>query len=99
MKKWLVYWMVYGICTSLFFIPDILIGWFPLYDEAKCFFVVYLWHTKTQGALFIYETYVGPFLVRNEPLIDQRANGLKSKGLASVRRVLYTGPHTTASAW
>ena len=56
MKKWLVYWMVYGICTSLFFIPDILIGWFPLYDEAKCFFVVYLWHTKTQGALFIYET-------------------------------------------
>ena len=34
-------------------------------------FVTYLWHPRTQGALYIYETFVSPFLAKHEPDIDR----------------------------
>ena len=38
--------------------------------QAKVLFVLYLWHPKTQGALYLYTAYVQPFLVGHEGKID-----------------------------
>ena len=42
-----------------------------MYYEAKVLFVLYLWHPKTSGALYLYNTVVQPLLEKNEALIDQ----------------------------
>ena len=34
--------------------------------------MTYLWHPRTQGALYIYDTFVAPFLAKHEPDIDRR---------------------------
>jgi receptor expression-enhancing protein 1/2/3/4 len=41
---------------------DQLIFWLPMYSEAKVALVVYLWHPRTQGAIFVYDTFLQPFL-------------------------------------
>jgi len=41
---------------------DQLIFWLPMYSEAKVALVVYLWHPRTQGAVFVYDTFLQPFL-------------------------------------
>lgn len=43
----------------------------PMYYETKVLFVLYLWHPKTQGAVYLYNTFLQPFLSQNEASIDQ----------------------------
>ena len=54
------------LCTSLCRLP--------FYYEAKVLFVLYLWHPKTQGALYLYAAYVQPFLLGHEGQIDNYMN-------------------------
>ena len=43
----------------------------PPYSEGKLAFVVYLWHPKTEGALYVYETFLAPFIAQHEGDIDR----------------------------
>ena len=49
-----------------------------MYYEAKVLFVLYLWHPKTQGAVYLYNTLLQPFLSQNEAAIDQCIEELKT---------------------
>lgn len=49
-----------------------------MYYEAKVLFVLYLWHPKTSGALYLYNTFVQPLLEKNEALIDQSLEEAKT---------------------
>lgn len=49
-----------------------------MYYEAKVLFVLYLWHPKTQGAVYLYNSMLQPFLSQNEGAIDQCIEELKS---------------------
>ena len=49
-----------------------------MYYEAKVLFVLYLWHPKTQGAVYLYNTLLQPFLSQNEVAIDQCIEELKT---------------------
>jgi receptor expression-enhancing protein 1/2/3/4 len=44
----------------------------PFYYEAKVAFVVYLWHPRTQGALYLYTNVISPVLRKHEGLIDRK---------------------------
>ena len=49
-----------------------------MYYEAKVLFVLYLWHPKTQGAVYLYNALLQPFLSQNEGAIDQCIEELKT---------------------
>ena len=49
-----------------------------MYYEAKVLFVLYLWHPKTQGAVYLYNTVLQPFLSQNEASIDQCIEELRT---------------------
>ncbi len=50
----------------------------PFYYEAKVLFVLYLWHPKTQGALYLYGAFVKPFLLSHEGHIDEYVSEAKT---------------------
>eukprot|EP00735_Rhodelphis_limneticus_P013698 TRINITY_DN7651_c0_g1::TRINITY_DN7651_c0_g1_i1::g.18564::m.18564 TRINITY_DN7651_c0_g1::TRINITY_DN7651_c0_g1_i1::g.18564 ORF type:complete len:194 (+),score=40.37,sp/Q4QQW1/REEP4_RAT/40.50/3e-27,TB2_DP1_HVA22/PF03134.14/4.2e-27,TraF/PF13728.1/4.1e+02,TraF/PF13728.1/0.032,DUF2052/PF09747.4/0.049 TRINITY_DN7651_c0_g1_i1:106-687(+) len=66
----LMYWLVFSAFAVIESILDLFIFWVPFYHEAKLIFLVWLWHSGTQGAVFLYESYVGPYLDENESKID-----------------------------
>ena len=72
LRGWCIYWTVLGLYTVGVQIADRFVFWLPMYCEAKVAFVVYLWHPRTQGALYVYDAFVAPFLVKHEPDIDRR---------------------------
>ncbi len=42
-----------------------------MYNETKVFFVVWLWHPRTQGAPYVYAALLAPLLQRHEVEIDR----------------------------
>ena len=70
--------MVMGLYTVGVQISDRFIFWVPMYCEAKVGFVVYLWHPRTQGAIYVYETFVAPFLAKHEQDIDRHLDETKT---------------------
>ena len=52
-----------------------------MYYEAKVLCVLYLWHPKTSGALYLYNTIVQPLFEKNEALIDQSIEEAKTTAL------------------
>mmetsp|Transcript_6033 Transcript_6033/g.10894 ORF Transcript_6033/g.10894 Transcript_6033/m.10894 type:complete len:163 (-) Transcript_6033:204-692(-) len=72
LREWCIYWFVLALWTAAERIADYVIFWIPLYYEAKVLFVLYLWHPKTQGALYLYDSALRPFLSRHERTIDQQ---------------------------
>lgn len=50
----------------------------PMYYEAKVLFVLYLWHPETQGAVYLFNHTVQPFLAQNEAAIDQALEEIKT---------------------
>ncbi|KAK9792278.1 hypothetical protein WJX73_008816 [Symbiochloris irregularis] len=49
---------------------DWTIFWLPLYYEGKLLFVVWLWHSHTQGAQYLYSKVLLPLLNKYEGPID-----------------------------
>ena len=43
-----------------------------MYNETKVFFVVWLWHPRTQGAPYVYAALLAPLLQKHEVDIDKR---------------------------
>eukprot|EP00873_Tetraselmis_striata_P027182 jgi/Tetstr1/447446/TSEL_003705.t1 len=73
LREWCIYWLILALWTACERVADYVIFWIPMYYEAKVAFVVYLWHPKTQGALYLYNTLLRPVLTRHEGTIDQQA--------------------------
>ncbi|XRB00421.1 receptor expression-enhancing protein [Pycnococcus provasolii] len=80
LKRWCMFWIVFGCFVALEPVADSLIFWLPLYYEVKVAFVVYLWHPRTQGATFVYDSFIQPTLLHYEYEIDQKLDALTSKG-------------------
>jgi receptor expression-enhancing protein 1/2/3/4 len=49
-----------------------------MYYEAKVLFVLYLWHPQTQGAVYLFNNTLQPFLAKNEAAIDQALEEVKT---------------------
>ncbi|KAK9859857.1 hypothetical protein WJX84_009155, partial [Apatococcus fuscideae] len=71
LRGWCIYWLILAIFTTTErMLLDMFIFWVPLYYEAKFLFVLYLWHPRTKGALYLYTQVVRPFLQKHEAFID-----------------------------
>lgn len=59
-----------------------------MYNETKVFFVVWLWHPRTQGAPYVYAALLAPLLQKHEVEIDKRLDEVTQTVGTSATRYL-----------
>ncbi|KAI5083392.1 hypothetical protein GOP47_0003135 [Adiantum capillus-veneris] len=94
---WCQYWVIIALINVTERIVDPLISWVPLYGEIKLAFIIYLWHPKTQGTTYVYNTYLKPHLSKNIMDIDEKFKLAQTwvEGMLSMHwRRIHTLGHT-----
>ncbi|KAH6894449.1 TB2/DP1, HVA22 family-domain-containing protein [Thelonectria olida] len=89
LTPWLMYWVV----ISCFLLAEswvyFIVSWIPFYGYFRLLFLLYLILPQTQGARFLYEEKVHPFLEENETQIDEfitsAHNRLTDAGIAYLK--------------
>ncbi|KAL2760041.1 hypothetical protein ACRALDRAFT_2038767 [Sodiomyces alcalophilus JCM 7366] len=92
LTPWLMYWVVLSCGLLVESWLDWILFWVPFYSYARLLFLLYLVLPQTQGARFLYETYVHPFLEDNETHIEQfiadAHDRLKAAGISYVKHAI-----------
>lgn len=95
LRFWCQYWIIIAIMTVWDPFGDALVSWLPMYSETKLVLCVYLWYPKTKGTIYIYSTFVKPYLLKHESEIDRTLSELKTRAGDSaslyIQRVLVYG--------
>ncbi|ROT42561.1 hypothetical protein SODALDRAFT_326716 [Sodiomyces alkalinus F11] len=92
LTPWLMYWVVLSCGLLIESWLDWVLFWVPLYSYARLLFLLYLVLPQTQGARFLYESYVHPFLEDNETHIEQfiadAHDRLKAAGMSYLKQAI-----------
>ncbi|KAK4587846.1 hypothetical protein RGQ29_019020 [Quercus rubra] len=76
---WCQYWTLVAMLTVFERIGDTFISWLPLYSEAKLAIFIYLWHPKTKGTSYVYNSFFRPYVAKHEGEIDHTLLELRVK--------------------
>ncbi|XP_011046884.1 PREDICTED: putative HVA22-like protein g [Populus euphratica] len=79
-RFWCQYWIIIALVTVCERIGDIFLSWLPMYGEVKLAFFIYLWHPKTKGTGYIYDTLLRPLVARHETDIERKLQETKARG-------------------
>ncbi|KIO33120.1 hypothetical protein M407DRAFT_204764 [Tulasnella calospora MUT 4182] len=79
LERWLMYWSVVGCIVALEHVAEWTISWIPFYWFMKAIFLLWLALPQTQGASYIFQAHLAPFLHNHEPAIDQHLAQFKSR--------------------
>ncbi|CAI9301975.1 unnamed protein product [Lactuca saligna] len=79
LRFWCQYWILIAAMTVWDPFGDSIIGWLPMYSEAKLVFCVYLWYPKTKGTKYVYDTFLKPYITKHEAEIDRTLSELKTR--------------------
>ena len=75
-KQWLTYW----VCFSMFSIIDqfagIILSFIPFYFFIKLAFLVFLFHPKTLGATWVYNSYLSGYVKMYRTKVEQAQKDL-----------------------
>ncbi|CAH9078883.1 unnamed protein product [Cuscuta epithymum] len=77
LRFWCQYWIIVALVRVLESIGDLSISWMPMYTELKLALFIYLWHPKTKGTTYIYESLLTPFIKKHEVDIDGRFSNFR----------------------
>ena len=78
-----MYWVVFS-CFSLFdYWTWFILSWLPFYAWLRFLLLAYLVLPQTQGARLLYQSYIHPFLARNEEQIDGLIASVHEKSVAA----------------
>ncbi|KAG0208644.1 hypothetical protein BGX28_000452 [Mortierella sp. GBA30] len=81
LTAWLMYWAVMGIFTLVEFVLDTFVFWLPFYYEVKMLFVLWMILPQTQGSIYLYQTWVDPYLSQHEHEIDRTLKDIKKQAM------------------
>lgn len=88
LAPWLIYFVVLSACTAVENTFDFILSWVPFYSWIRFFAHLYLILPGSQGAGYLYQEYMEPFLYHHEREIDefitQSHDRAKSAGIAYV---------------
>ncbi|KAI9758880.1 MAG: biotin holocarboxylase synthetase [Chaenotheca gracillima] len=70
LSPWLMYWVVLACVLLVESYTEWILAWFPFYQWIRAILLLYLVLPQTQGAVFLYQTHVQPFLSTHETEID-----------------------------
>lgn len=76
---WCRYWMLMAAMMVVEKVFDTFVSWVPMYSEAKLAFIIYLWHHRTKGTTFVYDSFFKPYVAKHEPEIDRNLLELKTR--------------------
>jgi len=89
--KWMMYWIVFALFTSIETFTDIFVAfWFPFYYEVKILFLIWLISPVSKGSLgssILYRRFVHPTLINREEEIDQMILKLQEQGYNTVTKL------------
>ncbi|XP_072898305.1 receptor expression-enhancing protein 1-like isoform X4 [Hemitrygon akajei] len=64
--KWMMYWIIFALFTTVETFTDLFLPWFPFYYELKIAFVIWLLSPYTKGSSVLYRKFVHPTLSSKE---------------------------------
>ena len=67
-----MYWIVFALFNTIEFWLDTFLFFIPMYTEVKLAFFLFLQYN--QGALYLYDNHIEPFVVKHEDKIDKLPN-------------------------
>ena len=83
----LVYWVVYGLFSTLETLSDTALSWLPVYHPVKLMFLLWCFLPRYQGSLIVFDILVRPVLIRHESAIEYGVNTAQQAALFGVGRV------------
>ncbi|KAK8115984.1 hypothetical protein PG984_012486 [Apiospora sp. TS-2023a] len=92
LTPWLMYWSVLSCALLAESWLEFILWWIPFYSYLRLFFLLYLVLPQTQGARYLYETYLHPYLEENETQIEDfiasAHDRLRTAGMAYLRQAI-----------
>ncbi|TWW72104.1 Receptor expression-enhancing protein 1 [Takifugu flavidus] len=77
--KWMMYWIIFALFTTVEVFTDMFLCWLPFYYELKIAFVVWLLSPYTKGSSMLYRKFVHPTLSSKEKDVDEYIGQTKEK--------------------
>lgn len=89
--KWMMYWIVFALFTTLETFLDIFVSWFPFYYEIKIVFILWVLSPATRGSSILYKKVVHPMLISREQEIDEMIEKTKVQGYSTFIQLFTSG--------
>lgn len=89
--KWMMYWIVFALFTTLETFLDIFFSWFPFYYEIKILFILWVLSPATRGSSLLYKKVVHPMLNSREKEIDELIEKTKQQGYTTFLNLFTSG--------
>ncbi|XP_028837350.1 receptor expression-enhancing protein 1 [Denticeps clupeoides] len=96
--KWMMYWIIFALFTTVEVITDIFLCWLPFYYELKIAFMVWLLSPYTKGSSVLYRKFVHPTLSSKEKEIDDYLCQAKDKSYDTLMHFGKKGLNVAATA-
>lgn len=89
--KWMMYWTVFALFTTMETFLDIFFSWFPFYYEIKIIFIIWVLSPATKGSSLLYVKLVHPMLTSREKDIDDLIEKTKKQGCTTFLNIFSSG--------
>ncbi|XP_030575181.1 receptor expression-enhancing protein 1 isoform X1 [Archocentrus centrarchus] len=96
--KWMMYWIIFALFTTVEVFTDMFLCWLPFYYELKIAFVVWLLSPYTKGSSVLYRKFVHPTLSSKEKDIDEYICQAKDKSYDTLVHFGRKGLNVAATA-
>ncbi|KAM9777928.1 receptor expression-enhancing protein 1 isoform 2-T2 [Neosynchiropus ocellatus] len=96
--KWMMYWIIFALFTTVEVFTDMFLCWIPFYYELKIAFVVWLLSPYTKGSSVLYRKFVHPTLSSKEKDIDDYILQAKDKSYDTLVHYGRKGLNVAATA-
>ena len=78
LKKWLTYWIVFGVFIIIDFFNIIIVKIFPFYFLMKIFFLIWLFMPGSNGCTIVYNIFIKRIFSSVEDSVDLYADNIKN---------------------
>ncbi|KAI0719990.1 TB2/DP1, HVA22 family-domain-containing protein [Cerioporus squamosus] len=85
LERWCMYWAVVGAFVAFEYVTGWLLDWVPFYWEVRTVFLLFLSLPQTQGSTWVYQTYLQPFLIKNQADIDASITAVQTNTLVFIQ--------------
>jgi receptor expression-enhancing protein 1/2/3/4 len=89
--KWMMYWIVFALFTTMETFLDVFLSWFPFYYEIKIVFILWVLSPATRGSSLLYKKLVHPMLTSKEKEIDDLIEKTKQQGYTTFLQLFVSG--------
>ncbi|KAH8808556.1 TB2/DP1, HVA22 family-domain-containing protein [Xylogone sp. PMI_703] len=83
LAPWLIYWVILACVLLVESWLWFILFWIPFYGWFRLIFLLYLILPQTQGARYLYEEYLNPWLRENELVIDDFISTAHERAMAA----------------